>query len=158
MKLVAKKDVEAPAAFVFRQMSDFEGWERAAMRRGADVTRADSLSAVGPGMAWDTQFTYRGKERRVNLRLETITPNSALTLALRSVPVNGTLQIDVIDLAAKRTRIELRLEVRPNTLAARVLLQSLRLARARVERNFDQRVAQLAVEIEDRYRRSLRTS
>ena len=158
MKLVAKKDVEAPAAFVFRQMSDFEGWERAAMRRGAEVTRADSLAAVGPGMAWDTQFTYRGKERRVNLRLETITPNSGLALALRSVPVNGTLQIDVIDLAAKRTRIELRLEVRPNTLAARILLQSLRLARARVDRNFDQRVAQLAVEIEDRYRRSLRPS
>ncbi len=156
MKLVAKKDVEAPAAFVFRQMSDFEGWERAAMRRGAEVTRTDKLTSVGQGMAWDTQFTYRGKERRASLRLDSITHNSALALSARSAPVNGTLQIDIIDLAAKRTRIELRLEVRPNTLSARILLQSLRLARARVDRNYDQRVAQLAAEIEDRYRRSLR--
>lgn len=156
MKLVAKKDVEAPAAFVFRQVSDFEGWERAAMRRGAEVTRADTLSSPGPGMAWDTQFTYRGKERRVNLKVETFAPPSGLSLALKSPAITGALQVDVIDLAAKRTRIEVRLEVKPNTLAARILLQSLRLARARVERTFDQRVAQLAVEIEDRYRRSLR--
>ena len=34
MKLVAKYDVEAPVDFVFAQLADFEGWERAAMRRG----------------------------------------------------------------------------------------------------------------------------
>ncbi|MBC7477273.1 MAG: SRPBCC family protein, partial [Pseudorhodobacter sp.] len=37
MKLVAKYDLEVPAAFVFAQLVDFDGWERAAMRRGADV-------------------------------------------------------------------------------------------------------------------------
>lgn len=156
MKLVAKKDVEAPAAFVFRQLTDFEGWERAAMRRGAEVVRTDKLSQPGPGMAWDTQFTYRGKDRRASLRVDQMVHNASLVMSATSVPVNGMMQIDIIDLAARRTRIELRMEVKPNTLAARLLLQSLRLARSRVERNFDQRVAQLAVEIEDRYRRSQR--
>lgn len=156
MKLAAKHDVEAPAAFVFAQIADFEGWERAAMRRGADVTRSDSLRVPGPGMAWDCQFRYRGKDRRASIKLDAIAPISSLVLSGTSAPVNGVLQIEVLDLAAKRTRIEVRLEVKPNTLAARIYVQSLRLARSRVERGFSQRIAQLAAEIEDRFRRTIR--
>lgn len=156
MRLVAKKDVEAPAAFVFQHLTDFEGWERAAMRRGAEVSRTDKLARPGPGMAWDTQFTYRGAERRASLKLEHLAANSGLVLAASAAPANATLQIDVIDLAAKRTRIETILEVKPKTLTARLYIQSLRLARGRVERRFDLGIGQLAAEIEDRYRRSQR--
>ena len=76
-----------------------------------------------------------------------------MALTGKSAPVDGMLHIDVLDLAAKRCRIELRLEVRPKTIAARIYVQSLRLVRSRVERGFAQRVAQLAAEIEDRFRR-----
>ena len=153
MKLAAKYDIEAPAAFVFAQLADFEGWERAAMRRGADIMRNDKLGVAGPGMTWDCRFRYRGKDRHATIGLDAISPISALALTGKSAPVNGALQIDILDLATRRTRVEVRLEVRPNTIAARIYLQSLRLARSRVERSFDQRVAQLAVEIEERFRR-----
>ena len=153
MKLAAKYDIAAPAAFVFAQLADFAGWERAAMRRGADVMRTDTQQTVGPGMTWDTQFRYRNKDRRLTIRLDAISPGSSLDLTGKSAPVDGMLHIDVLDLAAKRCRIELRLEVRPKTIAARIYVQSLRLVRSRVERGFAQRVAQLAAEIEDRFRR-----
>ena len=54
--------------------------------------------------------------------------------------------------------VEVRLEIKPKTIAARIFVQSIKLARARVERTFSQRVAQLAVEIEDRYKRTQRVS
>ena len=44
MKLASKKDVEAPIAQVWAALTDFETWERAAMRRGVEVARTDSLS------------------------------------------------------------------------------------------------------------------
>ena len=159
MKLAAKYDIAAPAAFVFAQLADFAGWERAAMRHGADVMRTDTQQTVGPGMTWDTQFRYRNKDRRLTIRLDAISPisslapGSSMALTGKSAPVDGMLHIDVLDLAAKRCRIELRLEVRPKTIAARIYVQSLRLVRSRVERGFAQRVAQLAAEIEDRFRR-----
>ena len=153
MKLAAKYDIAAPAAFVFAQLADFAGWERAAMRHGADVMRTDTQHTVGPGMTWDTQFRYRNKDRRLTIRLDAISPVSSMALTGKSAPVDGMLHIDVLDLAAKRCRIELRLEVRPKTIAARIYVQSLRLVRSRVERGFAQRVAQLAAEIEDRFRR-----
>ena len=152
MKLTAKSDVEAPAAFVFAQLADFGAWERAAMRRGADVMRQDTLTKAGPGMVWATQFPYRGKERRVTIRLDAIKPNSHLTLSGVSRLVDGVVTIDVLDLATKRTRIEIRLDMKPKTFAARLYIQTMRLARARVERTFSQRVSQLAIEIEDRFR------
>ena len=152
MKLAAKYDVEAPAAFVFAQLTDFDGWERAAMRRGADVMRSDTLPTIGPGMTWVAQFHYRNKDRKTTISLDEITPITHLALTGKSAPVDGTLALEVQDLGAKRTRVEVRLEVKPNTLAARIYVQSLRLARARVERGFSQRVAQMAVEIENRFR------
>ena len=152
MKLTAKSDVEAPAAFVYEQLADFGGWERAAMRRGADVMRQDGLTKVGPGMTWATQFKYRGKDRLITIRLDAMKLNSHLALTGVSRLVDGVVTIDVLDLAAKRTRIEVRLDMKPKTFAARLYIQTMRLARARVERTFSQRVSQLAVEIENRFR------
>ena len=152
MKLTAKSDVEAPAAFVFGQIADFGAWELAAMRRGADVMRQDTLTKVGPGMIWATQFQYRGKERLVTIRLDAIRPYSHLALTGMSRLVDGVMTVEVLELAAKRTRIEVRLDLKPKTIAARLYVQTLRLTRARVERRFSQRVSQLAIEIEDRFR------
>jgi hypothetical protein len=157
MKLAAKSDIEAPAPFVFAQLADFEGWERAAMRRGAEVMRTDTLRTSGPGMTWDSHFNYRGKDRRATIRLDALSPTGHLALSGKAAPVDGVLTIDILDLGAKRTRIEVRLEVKPKTIAARIFVQSLRLARSRVERTFAQRVDQLTVELEDRFRKSQRT-
>lgn len=156
MKLVAKYDVEAPVDFVFAQLADFDGWERAAMRRGADVSRTDRLRDAGPGMAWLTTFRYRNKDRSATIKLDALNPTSSLALTAMAVMVDGFLWIELLDLAARRTRVEFKLEVKPKTLGARIYVQSLRLARARVERGFAERVAQLAAEIEDRFRRPAR--
>lgn len=156
MKLVAKYNVEAPAAFVFEQIADFDKWERAAMRRGADVMRTDTLRNPGPGMTWASHFSYRGKERDVTFRIDALLPSSSLGLTAMSATIDGVVTVDILDLAANRTRIEARLELKPKTLATRIYVQSLRLARSRVERSFAQRVAQLAVEIEERFRKTQR--
>ena len=152
MKLVAKYDLEAPASFVFGQLVDFDGWERAAMRRGADVMRSDKLRVIGPGAAWDAKFRYRGKDRDVTIRLDAMTPQTALGLTGISKIADGVMTMDVLDLGTTRTRLDVRLEIKPKTIAARIYVQSLRLARSRVERSFAQRVAQFTAEIEDRYR------
>lgn len=156
MRLVAKKDVEAPAEFVFSQLTDFDAWERAAMRRGADVERSARPAQPGPGTTWQAQFDYRGKPRRLSVRLESLAEPGMMAMTADSEPAAVGIQVDVVDLAAKRTRIETKVEIRPKTLSARLFLQTLRLARARVDREFDKRIALLAVEIEERFRRSQR--
>ena len=152
MKLTAKYDVDAPVGFVFGQLVDFSGWERAAMRRGADVMRSDKLREIGPGATWDANFRYRARDRAVTIRLDSLTPQTAVGLTAISKTVDGVVAMDLLAMGSGRTRFTVRLDVKPKTMAARIYVQSLRLARARVERSFAQRIAQFTAEIEDRYR------
>ena len=152
MKFTTKQDIEAPVAFVFKSLSDFDGWERAAMRRGAEVERTDRLTQAGAGMSWRSLFSYRGRPRQLDLQLLSYESPAQLGFAGQSAAVEGTARVDRMDMSSRRTRIHVVAEVTPRSLAARLLLQSLRLARARVDRKFEQRVAQMASDIEQRYR------
>lgn len=156
MRLNSKQDVEAPLAFVFSCLENFDGWERAALRHGAEVTRTDNQSRVGPGMAWNIAFAFRGKRRQVALTLTDFEQDFRLGFSGQGPNLTGTAALTVLELGARRTRLSLELEVLPRTLAARLFLQSLKLARGKVTRRLDLRLAQLSAEIEDRYRRDVR--
>ena len=151
MRFTTKQDIEAPLDFVYSTMIDFEAWERSAMRRGAEVERTDTLTRIGPGMSWAARFSYRGKMRAIVLRLVMIEPPAALSFAVQSQVVEGAVKLDLMEMSARRTRVHVVAEVTPRSLAARLFLQSLRLARGRVDRKFEQRVAQLAGGIERRF-------
>jgi hypothetical protein len=153
MNLSARYDIEAPVDFVYRELTDFDGWELMAARRGAKVTRTSGVKA--PGLEWQVSFPFRGKARNARLHLAAATPTSHMTVSAVSKMVDGNLTFDLLDLAATRTRIEVRMVVKPKTLAARIYVQTLRLARKKMEATFSQRVAQFAVDLEDRYRRPL---
>ena len=150
MRFSTKQDIEAPLDFVHKTMTDFDAWERSAMRRGAEVERTDTLTRTGPGMTWRARFSYRGKMRIFDLRLVMIEPQ-ALAFNAQSQAVECAIKLDLMEMSARRTRVHVVLDVTPRTLAARLFLQSLRLARARIDRKFEQRVAQLAADIESRH-------
>ena len=126
------------------------------MRRGADVTRTDTLTTPAPGMGWIAKFAYRGRDRTVSIRLDTLDPSTALAFSGLSAVADAQVKVELLGLAAKRTRLLIDIDLTPKTFGARLYLQSLKLARVRVERNFGQRVAQLTAEIDDRYRSSVR--
>lgn len=153
MKLTAKQDIEAPVAFVYKVLADFDGWERNAMRRGAEVNRTDKLRQPGPGMTWIARFFYRGKDRTVTVRVDALDTPVHLAMAAFSPVVEGTCKLDLLEMAAKRTRLHIVLDAKPKTFGARLYFQSLKLAKARVERGLQKRTANLATEIETRYRR-----
>lgn len=154
MKFASKQDIEAPIAFVHQTLTDFETWERAAMRRGADVVRSDALHRPQVGMSWLARFKFRGKPRAIDLKLTQWDAPLQLGFTGGSTALTGEAALDLIEMSQKRTRLHVTLEVVPKTISARLFLQSLRLARGRVDRSFDQRAAQLAAEIERRFKAS----
>lgn len=151
MRFATKHDIEVPIADAFRIISDFEFWERAAMRRGADVARMDKLRSVATGMKWAVRFAYRARTRELDLELKQIETPSLLRFAGLSQSIEGSATIELMAMGASRTRMHVVFELTPRSLTARLFLQSLRLARARIDRRFDQRVAQVAADIEARY-------
>ncbi len=152
MKLAAKYDIEAPVDYVFGEMTDFDAWERVAQRRGAEVERLDNLDRTGIGMAWQVGFTFRAKPRQARLSVTGFTPGTQLVVAAISGMVDADLTFDLVELSPKRTRISVHLQAKPKKLAARIYFQTLKLARKKLEAGFAHRVAEFAVEFEDRYR------
>lgn len=156
MKFNAKEDIEAPSAFVYAALSDFDGWERAALRRGAEVARCDTPRHEGPGMAWQVGFPFRGKVRQLKVTLARLEPDQRLEFAGEGQALEGGLVVELVELGPKRTRVTVVAELKPRTLPARLFVQSLKFARAKVAKRFSGRVALAAADIEDRYKRSLR--
>ena len=66
--------------------------------------------------------------------------------------VEGDMSLDLLALSPKRTRLVLHSKVRPLTIAARLFLQSMKLAKGKMERKFETRIAQICHEIEERHR------
>lgn len=154
MEFSAKEDIEAPIADVFGILSDFEGFERSAIRRGVDVLRRGDVSAPDRGLAWDTRFSFRGKERALRISLTGYEPVTAMTLTGEGSGLDGQMQIELLALSPRRTRMSVRFGIQPKTLSARLLVQSLKLAKTKLTRKFKLRVAEFAKSAEDRLGRT----
>ncbi|MFN3844390.1 MAG: SRPBCC family protein [Paracoccaceae bacterium] len=151
MHLSSRADIEAPIDYVFASLSDFEGWERAAMRRGADVSRIDKLRAQGIGMAWRVRFRFRGKDRDLEIKLTGMDRDAQLAFVGKGRMLVGDLSMDLVALAPRRTRLVMHVDVRPLTIGARLFLQSMKLAKGRIQTKLNQRLGQLSADIEARY-------
>ena len=154
MKFSTKEDIEAPIEVVFDAVSQFAIFERAAIRRGADVQRVDALTLPGVGMAWDAQFMMRGRRRQVAVRVVEFETPTRIAAQATSPGMIGRFEIDLIALSRTRTRMAIALDVQPQTLSARLFVQSLRLAKGTLTKRFKLRVAEYAKDLEDRYTRS----
>lgn len=152
MKINGKHDVDVPLGFVARVLADIHGWERAALRRGLDVRRTDRLAAAGVGSSWNARFSFRGKPRVVELKVIELDPNGRIVVSFVGKSAQGTATLVPLAMSAHRTRVTASLDVQARTLSARLLFQSMRLARQRVVRKFEQRLAQFCAEVETRFR------
>ncbi len=155
MQFSTKEDIEAPIDFVFSRVTDFTGFERSALRRGADVKRLDNLSKPGIGSGWEVSFSYRGKPRTVEAKVTAFDAPDGFTITALSGGIDGVCTVDLVALSRQRTRLTINVTLSAHTMAARLLLQTLKVARGSITKKFNQRVTDFAEQSEDRYRRSV---
>lgn len=153
MELKASEDIEAPQEQVFAALSDFDMIERQALRRGVDIIRTGTTGdAPEAGMAWRAKFTFRGKTREAEVRLVSFVAPDRMTFHSVSGGLEADLEIDVVALSRNRTRINMVSVMHPKTLSARLLVQSLKLAKGGVEKRFRRKMAELAAGLETQLR------
>jgi hypothetical protein len=157
MKLTAKTDLDVPATHVYAILADFPAWEREAARHGIVIERPAGTPLVGAGAEWKIQGMYRGKTRRLTLRIDEMVQDKRLKASVVSAPAEGVAELEVIVLSPRRSRLRIEIEMKPKTLAARLFFNTMRLAKGRVQSRFDGRLAQLNTRIKENYERSLKS-
>lgn len=155
MKFSTREDIEAPIEFVFGRVTDFNGFERQALRRGADIQRIDTGQAPTQGSAWQVAFKFRGKDRKMKATIAKMEPPTTLRIDTAANSITGESSIELVALSRSRTRISVVMELSPRNLSARLLLQSLKLAKNNLNRKFKMRVNDFAEDVEATYRKSV---
>ncbi len=151
MRFSTHSDMEIPIEQAFARLADFDAIERMALRRGADVTRLAAAGLVTAGTTWDTRLVLRGRKRRVMTKLIEFARPNLMQFEARSGAFEADFRVEFMALSRTRTRVGVTLDVRARTLTARLMMQSARLAKNRLNRRFKKRVAAYLLDMEKRH-------
>ncbi|KUP91187.1 SRPBCC family protein [Tritonibacter horizontis] len=150
MQFETKEDIEGPIADIFAAITDFDTFERSAIRRGVEVQRHGTADNALTDLSWDVTFVFRGTERKMKLDVAESEPPNAIALVATGSGMVGDMKVELLALSPRRTRMTVQCNLTPKTLAARLLVQSLKLARSKLNRKFRLRVAEFARATEER--------
>jgi uncharacterized protein YndB with AHSA1/START domain len=154
MQVTATEDIAAPIEHVFAELTDFTALERQALRRGIDVRRKFKGATPEIGEAWEARFRFRGKERDARIQLDTQDAPNALAFTGISGGLETRTTIELVPLSPNRTRVNVAFKMIPNTLSARLLVQSFKLARSNINKRLQKRMAGYARDIEGKVAKS----
>ena len=145
MKFSAREDVDVPIESVFGAVSDFDAFERRMLRRGVDIARDDSVPVDHAGARWKANFNWRGRAYDVDAELVSLTPGEGYVIESRANGVECLASVELVALSRQRTRMFVSVDLKPTTLSARLLVQSMRLAKGKLSRRFKARVGAFAL-------------
>lgn len=144
MKLVSRTDIDLSAAALFPVLTDAAFFETLAARNGVRINRLDENAEIVVGSAWRIHLPYRGRERVITHRVQRIDAPRRLLLVGNSGSFRFEIEALLSPMSRESTRLAISLDVRPETFGARVLLQTLKLGKGRLQARFDQRLLQAA--------------
>lgn len=151
MKFSTREDIEAPIDFVYSQLSDFDGFERLARQRGVAVEQIAPGAPGGLHREWQAKARYRGKLRDIRLRVEDLRMADGYLVRSQVGGMVADVGVEMMALSRNRTRIVVGVELRPTTLSARLLVQSLKFAKKSLQNRYARRVASYAQAIGARH-------
>lgn len=152
MQFKAQEDIGAPIDVVYDTLTDFRTFENAALRRGAEIERLDDGEGPVVGARWRVRFRLRGRDRVVDAELTELAAPESYVIESTGGGIDGVSRIGLVALSKSSTRLSIEINLSPRTLSARLILQSVRLARSTLARRFKHRIADFAEDVEQRYR------
>jgi hypothetical protein len=156
MKFKVSEDVDAPQAMVWARFTDFSGFEEDARGRGATVTRVGNWTETAENVEWRGVVTLRGKARPISSRVTRLVPEDICVIESRIGGMECYYEMSFVPLSAEVTRVALVLDLSADTLSARLLLQTMKLARGKVLQRLQGMIARQGNAVEAAYRRSKR--
>ncbi|SPJ25207.1 SRPBCC family protein [Palleronia abyssalis] len=147
MKFSNRTDIDSPPHTVFARLADFDRWETAARDRDIDIARLDA--GTDPAQArWRVAFTFRGRGRSSEVKVIGFEQDQQIAMKGNSDGVVGVVRVELVEPDPGRTRMHVSIDLTPETIKARLLVQSLKLAKTRIEQRLGKRLGKFARRVE----------
>lgn len=140
MKFSTRVNADITADQLFARVTDFGRLERILIRNNVRVSRIDPADEPGSGMAWKLAFDWRGKSHKLRLDVRRFDRPDVMLIEGISDIFDLTITATVFGLTQNRSRLIFETEIRPRNMRARVLLQTARLAKGRLDKRFEKRI------------------
>jgi len=147
MRFSARQDVEAAAEDVFAFLTDYAAHENLAARRGVRIERIARERAPADCPAWKAEFNYGGRERDITIEVNSVKPSERIESDVQYQGLSVHIEMELVPLARTRARMIVRVDLKPQTIKARLVVQSLRLAKGTIQKRLEKRLETLATEI-----------
>lgn len=152
MRLEAAHEIQAPIELVFGKFCDFDRLQSFTENTGREAVRLDDGTATGAGVRYLLKGKFGGKQRSIELGLETCVPTVILKYEVEVETLTAALRFDFEKRAAELTRVSLILEPTAHSISSRLILQSVKLAKRTMEKRMETRLFHFGNEIVEEYR------
>ena len=157
MKFKASEDVDAPHDMVWDRFTDFSGFEADIRSRGATLNRVGNWTRTVQDVEWRGEVIVRGKSRAITAKVTQFSDKELCVIESRIGGMKCHQEFSFVALSPMVTRVSMTLELAADTLTARLLLQTLKLARGRVLQRLQSMLVRQGNAVEAAYRRQNRS-
>ena len=153
MKFKVSEDVDAPRPMVWARLTDFSAVETDARGRGATITRIGNWTDTAEGVEWRGEVTVRGKTRALTATVTRLIPEELCLIESRIGGMACVYEMTFVALTPEVTRVAVVLDLSAQTLTARLILQTMKLARGRVMQRLQGMIARQGNAVEAAWRK-----
>ncbi|UXU74465.1 MULTISPECIES: SRPBCC family protein [unclassified Paracoccus (in: a-proteobacteria)] len=141
MKFSTRQDTDLSAEQLFQAISSMDAIERLLTQRGASVRRLADGNSRGLGRRWQIGFDWRGKARDITVEVTEVTVPQTVVMRGQSEQFDVTIRMTVIGLGSGKSRLIFETELLPRNMKARLLLQTAKLGKPKLDARFAERIA-----------------
>lgn len=144
MELTTTQQIDASMETVWAKLTDFDRFEKMAVKRGTKVKRLDPVNGQP---AWEIHFSFRGIERVANLHVSEVHAPERLLLSGEGGGIAAEIAATLVGLSKDRTAMTLAVRLRGRTLVGRSVVQGLKLGKKTIQERFETRVSGIVGEL-----------
>lgn len=152
MELSYQSIINVPQAFAYARATDFERFEAEGFGNLAMFEPRSEIRAPEIGARWRTAAEFQGRPRRFSLELFELIEPSKLVLGNKSEKYDIEAHFDFIENGPEATEFQFKLDAKANSITAKLILQTIQLARNRIEKSMNEDFVNMAQKMEAAYK------
>jgi len=155
MELQYSIDINVPQRFAFERATDFALFEEVGFGKLEPFEPRSEIRAPEIGARWRTAAEFQGRPRRFSLQLLELETPEWLVLGNKSEKYDVEARFRFTDMGEAQTAFSFHLVAKAQSITAKLILQTIQLARGRIEKSMQADFEAMAKRMEAAYQETL---